>query len=418
MRSILSLRDIEAELLLFLRSFVIPTFDDIKRQFRTEPTIKIDPNEIDIDCPNSNETVVKDKSVEATSFESYGVGSLAAHPLLRSCFSSCATISARDLNTRNSWITASTVLAALEFQLKLSKRSIDDLTVRDIEQVLNIESFNSAGIAINYPCLQQNGVWNLARGHAVQSFERHMRDDSSAYCQSDLGPMEENIATKQIDNKRKRRKGVDTRVTDSQLLVDNIDVSDESNLLEDDKRSDPSDNRTALRPNSRDICNICLGKVDETYLKKNLSSSENIVEGINFDGKLVFASIPRTERLWRYEVDSKDTNFAASVIYCSNNSDKMTARETGRWGEAFVFNYLKNKYPDAKITWMNEIEETRASYDISMFIPDKGSSNQGSTIFIEVKSTRSKENNVCELSLLEWQFATSLPKVQVNIVSP
>lgn len=36
-----------------------------------------------------------------------------------------------------------------------------------------------------------------------------------------------------------------------------------------------------------------------------------------------------------------------------------------------------------------------------------------STVFIEVKATRSRDYNVCEISLFEWQFATSYPKVQV-----
>jgi hypothetical protein len=40
--------------------------------------------------------------------------------------------------------------------------------------------------------------------------------------------------------------------------------------------------------------------------------------------------------------------------------------DVGRWGEAFVYQYLLQRYPDRTIIWENEHEESKAFYDIRM----------------------------------------------------
>jgi hypothetical protein len=67
----------------------------------------------------------------------------------------------------------------------------------------------------------------------------------------------------------------------------------------------------------------------------------------------------------------------------------------------------------SRVTWMNIDEEARASYDITVITPIDN--NREITTYIEVKSTRYSHNNVFELSLWEWEFATKKPSVNYNI---
>jgi hypothetical protein len=113
--------------------------------------------------------------------------------------------------------------------------------------------------------------------------------------------------------------------------------------------------------------------------------------------------------------------------------DRANGRAVGRWGEAFVYQLLLQKFPPesgAEINWLNEHEETRAAYDLQITFPgipvSKASNNSSSsssstsghwgephrssrkreTIFVEVKTTSSDHSNTFDLSLQEWEFAT------------
>ena len=57
-----------------------------------------------------------------------------------------------------------------------------------------------------------------------------------------------------------------------------------------------------------------------------------------------------------------------------------------------------------RVQWMNQIEETRASYDIVLTHPL--SIGRERTKYIEVKTSRYPDKNVFEISLCEWEFAT------------
>jgi hypothetical protein len=94
--------------------------------------------------------------------------------------------------------------------------------------------------------------------------------------------------------------------------------------------------------------------------------------------------------------------------------DRRDARSVGRWGEAFVFQYLVQKYPPeagAAVEWVNESEETRAAYDLKVTFSSgqgrgKAHPRQHETIFIEVKTTSSEHQRVFDFSPQEWDFAT------------
>jgi hypothetical protein len=103
----------------------------------------------------------------------------------------------------------------------------------------------------------------------------------------------------------------------------------------------------------------------------------------------------------------------ASCIPVDNSFDTNDTYSIGRWGESLVYQYLVLKENKSTVTWMNLDTETRASYDITVITPTND--NREITTYIEVKSTRYPYNNVFELSLWEWEFATKMPSVNFNI---
>ena len=102
-----------------------------------------------------------------------------------------------------------------------------------------------------------------------------------------------------------------------------------------------------------------------------------------------------------------------SCIPYHKDFDCNDTHSIGRWGESLVYQYLILKENKSRVTWMNIDEEARASYDITVITPIDN--NREITTYIEVKSTRYSHNNVFELSLWEWEFATKKPSVNYNI---
>jgi hypothetical protein len=109
--------------------------------------------------------------------------------------------------------------------------------------------------------------------------------------------------------------------------------------------------------------------------------------------------------------------------------DAADSRAVGRWGEALVYQYLLQRYPGWRVTWLNEKEESSSFYDIKLESPppppqqqqqksgrargrgggiDGGGDGRASpqqTVFVEVKTTRWADRNAFEMSAWEWDFA-------------
>ncbi|CAJ1332191.1 unnamed protein product [Effrenium voratum] len=88
------------------------------------------------------------------------------------------------------------------------------------------------------------------------------------------------------------------------------------------------------------------------------------------------------------------------------NTLSQEAREqVGRWGEEFVYNYLKSKLESEeggkRVVWVNEVEETGFQYDLR--IEDSGSGEVDA--YVEVKTSRAKDKQLFEMSYREWTFA-------------
>jgi hypothetical protein len=68
------------------------------------------------------------------------------------------------------------------------------------------------------------------------------------------------------------------------------------------------------------------------------------------------------------------------------------------------------------VQWLNKDAESRAAYDFIVTEPPSPSPAGGSrTTFVEVKTTRFCDLNVFEISLWEWRFAVSEPRVNYHL---
>ena len=78
---------------------------------------------------------------------------------------------------------------------------------------------------------------------------------------------------------------------------------------------------------------------------------------------------------------------------------------TGRQGEQYVFEYLKWKYPNENIEWMNEKNESGGPYDIRMIVKSENDRVE----FIEVKTTRLYDQNTFPVSIGEVEYLLQHP---------
>ena len=121
------------------------------------------------------------------------------------------------------------------------------------------------------------------------------------------------------------------------------------------------------------------------------------------------------------------SSLKSATADCSSGSGSGCSSNQGRIRESA-----------SSVEWVNEQEESRASYDLILRErmqpthgrdkasrclgqgePGLGGSSSRPTVttttYIEVKTTRFDELNVFELSLWEWQFATGNPRVRYHI---
>ena len=66
-----------------------------------------------------------------------------------------------------------------------------------------------------------------------------------------------------------------------------------------------------------------------------------------------------------------EVNRLSACLPWHQDLDYNDTRAVGRWGEALVYQFLLSHYPDWRVEWVNQEEETRAPYDLKM-TDDKG----------------------------------------------
>ncbi|POM78787.1 LOW QUALITY PROTEIN: Phosphoserine aminotransferase [Phytophthora palmivora] len=91
------------------------------------------------------------------------------------------------------------------------------------------------------------------------------------------------------------------------------------------------------------------------------------------------------------------------TLSLSNTMTKEEREAIGRWGEEYVFNQLKQQHAETEsnmtVEWVNEKEESGLPYDLTL-------SSSGKVVeYIEVKSTRTMEKGVFEISMNELDQA-------------
>ncbi len=91
-----------------------------------------------------------------------------------------------------------------------------------------------------------------------------------------------------------------------------------------------------------------------------------------------------------------------SVLEISSDWDEAERNlQTGRWGEALVYNYLRQqgeRSEGVKVTWVNEYEETGQPFDILVECDN-------TKTYIEVKATKYNQKELFEISSKEVLFA-------------
>ncbi|CAF4681057.1 unnamed protein product [Rotaria sp. Silwood1] len=116
------------------------------------------------------------------------------------------------------------------------------------------------------------------------------------------------------------------------------------------------------------------------------------------------------ERIVVSNLTNIDQSTSSSIDELSmTNSSRSIGIEadliTGRQGEEFVFRYLKWKYPHEEIKWINQQGESGGPYDIHMIIKTENHREE----FIEVKTTRSYDQNTFPVSIGEVEYLLQHP---------
>ncbi len=97
---------------------------------------------------------------------------------------------------------------------------------------------------------------------------------------------------------------------------------------------------------------------------------------------------------------------------------KEGAAAAGRWGEALAYQHLLRAHPSARVTWVNEEEETMSPYDLIIEQEVKQGPEgptKTKTTFVEVKSTRYPGRHAFNISLNEWAFCTAEPALRYDV---
>ena len=99
------------------------------------------------------------------------------------------------------------------------------------------------------------------------------------------------------------------------------------------------------------------------------------------------------------------------VLVPDNQENSDSRMEIGRWGEQFVYSYLKNKLtlPDQtkiiSIKWINEKAETGYPYDMEVEVSGM------QTMYVEVKTTSTQDKAMIPTSWNELRFAQEKGKL-------
>ncbi|CAF1204951.1 unnamed protein product [Rotaria sordida] len=111
----------------------------------------------------------------------------------------------------------------------------------------------------------------------------------------------------------------------------------------------------------------------------------------------------RVSNIHDYNLSILNVLPSADNASSGNQEDDL---KTGRCDEYFVFRYLQWKYSDEQIEWVNQQTESGLPFDIRLV--HKTTNNE--TELIEVKTTRSCDQNTFQMSIGEIECLLANPK--------
>jgi hypothetical protein len=408
-----------------LDSFLMPTLADLRSSLQ-------DPHEIQLNDPPLKQN--------ATSFDRYGIGSIAGQPRVRKAFF--------QMNQPDCTAVNEEVKKSCNSQRSLVE-SADQGSTESFEIIDSISNPSTASSLKHMMAQTARSLNEKKLFHESTTRSASLKPSQASIllhkvCQSILGkPFSQNINSNADEQHKILGARLHEVVTEAAQSHDRLTTDSQQQSTSTKKRARPYDSdkdamesltladvSSALADygmmmismeKSNDSITIPSDEVTSPSKRNIIVNTDKSIVGIDFNGKLVFEPSRASQQTASDIIPNE--NLSSIVPFALLSVTKPSSQHsindiTGRWGEALVFHYLTLMNPASKVTWLNLLSESQASYDITVesTLPTHPASGRTFTLttFVEVKSTRSHDRNVCELSLYEWQFASALPKVQVR----
>ena len=398
---IVSLRDLEVEVVQLLRSFNIPTLSELKQSMTT------DKNEVDIEYPLEADDVVGNQASEKSSapssssasspplpsvfsFQKYGIGQLQKHPFI---IHHLPVTLKRQLGACEVYKLFASYLDSQDSRMKY--RNIDVLAFANyLCKNVNVELLAETGIIFTSNNLQHD---DLILRHVLREKSKSTAVNNITESPSVDAIIRQDLQTQSLEQEMESRK---------RLKENGNDGSMEQLIKRRAQRSTFNDDVGEINSSSSPLCKVEVEIFRPSNLTVKTQSNLHIEE----------------------KITSPKVNYMAEEIDCLNCCEYCVPHVTlqvnscdhhavGRWGEALVYNFLLLTRPEAEITWMNIDNESNAYYDIVMSnLPEKNRAQSLQfTRFIEVKTTKFHDKNVFQISPWEYEFLCKHPRPKYDI---
>ena len=422
---VVSLLDLEIELLIFLKTFNLTKLDD-----QTE-TLHKDANEIDLH-EESNTYVI---STSCDKFSDYGLGQLLSHPILKRFFPS-------EIVEKISLSKYYKILA----QYSHNTSDFNHLEISDFASYLaskhNVECINQLGLIILGDLkedllvlrhVKSSRYISIEKNHNTNTNSSHINGNDSPepfnYKVRMNAPSEEvsrllDVCKKITAGKGKPSKSRILTAIDEFYTNDETTVNKKKVVLESVAEylllylGSSKYRKTIVKIETFD--NLSSDK--EGFKLEGISTTSSSLNNVGFDAFNAFEKDDKVEKYipnsninngctnYKVRVDLDQYNFLfpnpLSKIDFNNNYS------IGRYGEAIVYQYLMYTQPNKQITWLNSDSESNAYYDIKIFSEFE---TLKSTRFIEVKTTLYSKKHIFQISPWEYEFIVQHPRPNYDI---
>ena len=429
---VVSLLDLEIELITFLKTFNLTTLDD-----QTETLYK-DANEIDL----NEEINTYGISTSCDKFSDYGLGQLQSHPILKRFFPS-------EIVQKISLSEYYNILS----QYSHNTSDFNHLEISNFAFYLaskhNVECINQLGLIILGDLkedllmlrhVKSSRNISIEKNHSTNTNSSHIDGNDSPepfnYKVRMNAPSEEVSMLLEVCKKITTGKGKPNK---ARILtaIDDFFTNDET----------AANKKKVIFESVAEYLLLYLGsskyrkKVIKVETFDNLSSdNEGFKLGripttstsLNNMGFDVFNSFEKNDKDVKVEkykscgteslnIINGSTNYKVKVdldqykFLFPNPLSKIDFNNNysiGRYGEAIVYQYLMYTQPNKQITWLNSDSESNAYYDIKIFSEFE---TLKSTRFIEVKTTILSKKHIFQISPWEYEFIVQHPRPNYDI---